>query len=181
MKLLNELNFFEENNKKYISNQNIIKFSLLAILLALILLFVGLNFKINDLQTSLNDLMETRLEIANSNIEEPDNSISETDSTDLLELKRDSVTNIQSINSYRNVNSNILEHIKNAIPVNLFLNDMILNEDGITITGYAKSLNLIASFQSNLNNDNLFTDVFVGNITNDLGNYVFTLTAKTEN
>lgn len=178
---MNELNFFEENNRNNISNQNIIKVSILAFLLFFIILFISLNIKISNLQTELNDLMETRLDIANSNVENTDDAYNQTDTISTLDLKRDSVANIESLENYQNINSNLLEDIKKALPTNLFLNDMIINKEGINITGYAKSLNLIASFQSNLSSNNLFNDVFIENITNDLGNYVFTLTAKTEN
>lgn len=178
MSLLNELNFFEDSKKLFI-DRNLIKFYVASIVISIFILFICFNVKINNLRLELNELMQTRLEIINETSENTNNAKNDT-STIELETKRNSITSIESIEDYDNISSTLLEHIKKSIPDNLFLNDMIISNNKISITGYAKSLNIIATFQKNLSNDTLFTDVFVDNITNDLGNYTFTLTAKTE-
>lgn len=169
---LNELNFFENNNKKIYLKQNFIKFVIFGFILATLVTYIYINFKITNLQIELNQLTQDRLNIVPSNLG--------SNITDELELKRNSVTSIESIENYENVNSDLLEQIKKSLPNNLFLNDMTINDNEIIITGYAKSLNIIANFQSNLSSNSLFNNVFVQNITNDLGNYIFTLTAKME-
>lgn len=169
---LNELNFFENNNKKIYLKQNFIKFVIFGFILATLVTYIYINVKITNLQIELNQLTQDRLNIVPSNLG--------SNITDELELKRNSVTSIESIENYENVNSDLLEQIKKSLPNNLFLNDMTINDNEIIITGYAKSLNIIANFQSNLSSNSLFNNVFVQNITNDLGNYIFTLTAKME-
>lgn len=173
MDFLNELNFFEKNNKHSIVNINYIAVIVIGIIFSFVLMFTYTTIRINYLKTQLYDstVIEENLSVYGEDKEVNDDETS-------IALKRDTVSAIDNINEYIKVDSQSLNKIKDSMPSNLFINDMDIQDGKIYIVGYAKSPNIIANFQMNLESNSYFSDVFVKDITNDLGNYIFTLSAQ---
>ncbi len=177
---MNEINFFEQNKRKIELNLDLdFKYKLYilpAVLVILLLIFifslVSVNRKIVDLQAESEKLtlQKTKLEFPNKVAGAKPNSE--------LEIKKQTVQAIENIENYDKISSKNLDVINASIPQSLFLDTLELNDQDVVITGYAKSSNIIASFQNNLETSEEFSDVFVSDITNQLGNYNFTLTAK---
>lgn len=184
---MNEINFFEENKKKFklnFSNFDTIderykKYILPLLIIVILLIFIIMNLtvtnKIKKLNSDISDLNFELDAINNTNLSTDDITSS---SEEVIEQKRKSIEIIKGIEDYSNVSSDLLEEIKLAMPSNVFLNDMQINDGTITITGYAQSSNTVAKFQNNLEKSDLITNVFVSEINNDLGNFNFILTAN---
>ncbi len=180
---MNEINFFEDNKKKIDINLDNFDFKykayiLPAVLILVFVIFIILNITTNHKISNLNNQVAnlnnqiTNYEAANADAEK---ILSEDEE---IKLKQYSLNLIESLDDVADVSTEALNQIKTAIPSSLFLSSLDMNDGELVITGYAKSTNTIAKFQNNLSKSELFSDVFVSDITNELGSYSFTLTAK---
>ncbi len=180
---MNEINFFEENKKKVKINLSGFDFKyknfvLPIILLAVLVIFLLLSFLLNNKIKSLTEEYNSLLAKENNMVlsQQIQNNTVEVDS--VFENKKYSVNAIENISNLNKVSSELVIDIKDAIPASLFLNDFSINDGVLTITGYSLSSNAVAKFQNNLLKNSNISEVFVSDITNELGNYNFTLTAK---
>ncbi len=180
---MNEINFFEDNKKKLDINFDSFDFKykayILPIVVILILLvFIILNFTTSNKISNLENKKDNLQMQIDKFTEEKNNAGLLLSENEEIKLKQYSLNLIEKADNINSVSTSILETVKTSIPSSLFLSSLEINDGQLIITGYAKSTNIIAKFQNNLSKSDLFNDVFVSDITNDLGNYNFTLSAK---
>lgn len=177
---MNEINFFEVTKKKRksisISNINtyMLPIALIVILVLFVIPIVLLNNQVAKLELQKAALMTHKQTLTDSAMTTTSTDVSEpVDTTKLATIE-----NIKAIESFDKISYDTMDTIKSAIPSSLFLNNMTIADNTITITGYSKSSGTIAKFQNSLERSDNIKDVFVSDIVKDIGNYSFTLTAK---
>ncbi len=180
---MNEINFFEQNKKKlnidlsafdFKYKRYLIPAALIGVLGLFVISTLVLNNDIDSLTKEYNDLIAKE----NLLLQNQDNENLIVKANSELEQKQQAVQYIENIGNLNNVSSVLIEDIKDSIPSSLFLKDFSIIDDKLVITGYALSANSVAKFQNNLLKTDRISEVFVSDITNELGNYNFTLTAK---
>lgn len=181
---MNEINFFEQSRKKanikfdFDFNFKYKKYVLPIVLIVLLFLFIILNLiaskKISILDDNLQQLKIEKTSLLYPTVKEDllDESLA------VLDAKRDTVSQIESLEQYSKVSAKVLDALKSSIPESLFFNQLLIDDGSLEMTGYAKSSNSIAQFQANLEKSDKFYDVFVSDIKSELGAYSFSLSAK---
>ncbi len=171
---MNEINFFETKKKKIQINfdKKNLKY-LIPIPLIILLVFYIVPKSIVAEKTKEVEKLESDILIMASKVNPPID-----DNKDVLDLKIETIEQIEMISGLSTVSSDILEAVQISVPSSLFLNDLTVVNGQLTITGYAKSPNTIARFQNNLESQSIISDVFVSDIVKELGSYNFKLTAN---
>lgn len=74
----------------------------------------------------------------------------------------------------------LIEKINAQVPMDLFIDDLSITDAFMTIKGYALEYTTIAQFAHNLRNAGGLTQVLIPTITEDNGNYFYTITSVVE-
>lgn len=90
--------------------------------------------------------------------------------TDLLTLT-------QTISSTDKVDEMLVDEINAQIPAGLFVSEMNLNYETLSMKGYATDHETIAQFAFNLRNSGSFSQVNIPSVVQDNGNFVFAINA----
>lgn len=178
---MKDLNFFSTYSKR--TEKRINKSKLIygaAIAISVIMVFLATyNFFI--IRKANKDLLASKQQVEKFETNEKIDEIHEKEA-DLAELK-ENVSKLNVLDDYVRekdiINEGLLSTIRNAIPADLFLRNMVLNYDSIKIEGNSLGKEAIAQFQYNIKNLDVFVEVFVPQITYNDSYYSFTMDIKT--
>ena len=95
---------------------------------------------------------------------------------ELVAVKNDLLVFSDEVTLSDKIDDMLVEQINAQMPSNLFLREMSMNSNTITINGYSQEFASIAQFAYNLRDSNKFSDVLIPTIVENNGNYDYTLT-----
>ncbi len=177
MKDLNFFSAYSKRTEKRINKSNLIYGTALAISLVMIFL-AAYNFII--IRRANKDLLESKQQVERFETNEKIKEIHEKEAN--VEELKESVSKLKTLDDYVRekdiINEGLLSTIRNAIPADLFLRNMVLNYDSIKIEGNSLAKEAIAQFQYNINNLDVFEEVFVPQISYNDNYYNFTMDIK---
>lgn len=157
------------------------QYDLLAVLvLAIVIVGVIIFFefdmkaKLNSLQTEIDEqnqyLMSTDVQEAMNRVQLKESLVSKLES---LDNSFNSMESILRINGLLHVG--LFSDINLSVPEFVYITDISMQGSNITINGYADSYKSVGEFEHNIRNNARFSEVRVPSISNNNGNYSFSM------
>lgn len=179
---MRDFNYFSSYIK--VQNKPSSKMILLVVLSALILALIGyyqlsLIMKTNALK---DEIAEVDAFLTSSETLSKVNEVNEKQMKEAaLQLAYSDLMNVAMLmEASSQVDEMLIEKINAQVPMGLFIDDLNITEAFMTVKGYALEYTTIAQFAHNLRNAGGLSQVLIPTITEDSGNYYYTITSMVE-
>lgn len=177
---MKDLNFFSTYSKRTERkvNKNLLFYSIVILVTLSMVFYYAYNFVL--MRRANKDLLASKTQIEEIETNEKIKDVLDKEAK-IEELKED-VARLKALDDYVKekdiINEGLLLTITNAIPGGLYLRNMVLNVDSISIDGKALDKEAVAQFQHNLNKLDVFETIFVPGITYNENYYSFNMNIK---
>lgn len=177
---MKDLNFFSTYSKRTERkvNKNLLFYSIVILVTLSMVFYYAYNFVL--MRRANKDLLASKTQIEEIETNEKIKDVLDKEAK-IEELKED-VARLKALDDYVKekdiINEGLLLTITNAIPGGLYLRNMMLNVDSISIDGKALDKEAVAQFQHNLNKLDVFETIFVPGITYNENYYSFNMNIK---